>query len=51
MANGTKFVEFKEELLPKIITAVIDSIWYPKNEEEEPVDPDTEGDDGEEGQD
>lgn len=41
MANGTVFVEYKEELLPKLIPAVIDSIWYPKNEEDG-----TEEDDG-----
>ena len=35
MANGTIFVEYKEELLPKIIPAVIDSIWYPKTTEED----------------
>lgn len=46
MAKGTIFVEFKEELLPKCIPAVIDSLWYPKKEEE----PETE-DDTEEGQD
>ena len=45
MANGTKFVEFKEELLPKLIPAVIDSIWYPK-EEEEPVEPDEDEEEG-----
>jgi hypothetical protein len=31
---GTVFVEFKEEVLPKIIPAVVDSLWYPKAEEE-----------------
>lgn len=30
---GTVFVEFKEEVLPKIIPAVVDSLWYPKAEE------------------
>ena len=31
---GTVFVEFKEEVLPKIIPVVVDSLWYPKAEEE-----------------
>ena len=44
MANGTIFVEYKEELLPKLIPAVIDSIWYPKAEEDN-----NEAEDGEEG--
>ena len=42
MQNGTIFVEFKEEVLPKLIPAVIDSIWYPKNNEEDNVEPDEE---------
>lgn len=33
-AFGTKFVEFKEEVLPKLIPAVIDEYWYPKNEDD-----------------
>ena len=31
---GTVFVEFKEEVLPKIIPAVVDFLWYPKAEED-----------------
>ena len=46
-AFGTKFIEFKEELLPKLIPAVIPEYWYPK-EEDQDVDPD-EGDDDLEG--
>ena len=34
MANGTIFVEFKEEVLPKCIPAVIDALWYPPVDEE-----------------
>lgn len=38
---STIFIEYKEEVLPKLIPAVIDSIWYPKpvedEETEEPV--------------
>lgn len=34
----TIFIEYKEEVLPKLIPAVIDSIWYPKPEEEEETD-------------
>lgn len=30
----TIFVEHKEELLPKLIPAVIDSIWYPPKDED-----------------
>lgn len=48
MAKGTIFVEFKEELLPKLIPAVIDSIWYPPTDEEEPAEEDdADGGDGE----
>lgn len=35
MANGTIFVEFKEEVLPKCITAVIDALWYPPVDDED----------------
>ena len=42
-AFGTKFVEFKEEVLPKLIPAVIPEYWYPKKDEE--VDPDEGSDD------
>jgi hypothetical protein len=35
MANGTIFVEFKEEVLPKCIPAVIDALWYPPVDGEE----------------
>ena len=34
-AYGTKFVEFKEEVLPKIIPAVIPEYWYPEYEEDQ----------------
>ena len=47
MAKGTIFVEFKEELLPKLIPAVIDDIWYPPTDEDGEADDDeTEGDEG-----
>jgi len=32
-AYGTKFIEFKEEVLPKIIPAVVEKYWYPEPEE------------------
>ncbi len=32
---GTVFVEFKEEVLPKNIPAVVDSLWYPKAEDDD----------------
>ena len=35
-AYGTKFIEFKEEVLPKLIPAVIDEYWYPEDEEDGP---------------
>ena len=44
---GTVFVEFKEEVLPKIIPAVVDSLWYPKAEEE-PAEDDTDKEPAEE---
>jgi hypothetical protein len=47
MAKGTIFVEFKEEVLPKCIPAVIDSIWYPPKDEEEDVTPDEDAQPGE----
>ena len=47
-AFGTKFIEFKEELLPKLIPAVIPEYWYPK-EEEEDGEPSTDDDNNEEG--
>jgi hypothetical protein len=37
----TIFVEYKEELLPKLIPAVIDPIWYPPKDDS--------ADDGEDG--
>lgn len=39
-AYGTKFVEYKEELLPKLIPAVIDEYWYPPKDEEDGQDDD-----------
>ena len=30
----TEFIEFKEEVLPKLIPAVIPEYWYPKNEDD-----------------
>lgn len=45
MAKGTIFVEYKEELLPKLIPAVIDDIWYPPTDEDGKADDETEGDD------
>ena len=38
--QGTVFVEFKEELLPKYIPAVIPEYWYPPKNEDENVEPD-----------
>lgn len=46
MAKSTIFVEYKEELLPKLIPAVIDPIWYPPKDEEE----DTPNDENQEGE-
>ncbi len=44
---GTVFVEFKEEVLPKIIPAVVDSLWYPKAEDDTDKEPAEEVVDGE----
>lgn len=38
MAKGTIFVEFKEELLPKLIPAVIDPLWYPPKDDDDSED-------------
>lgn len=37
-AKTTEFKEYKEELLPKLIPAVIPEYWYPKNEDDEEQD-------------
>ena len=42
----TIFVEYKEELLPKLIPAVIDPIWYPPKDEDEDEEPADDEDDG-----
>jgi hypothetical protein len=42
-AFGTKFIEYNEELLPKLIPAVIDEYWYPKDEEGNNQDDETPG--------
>lgn len=44
----TKFVEYKEELLPKCIPAIIDDLWYPPVDED--ANPDKGGDDDNEDQ-
>jgi hypothetical protein len=33
--KGTYFREFKEELLPKYIPAVVDKYWYPPTDDSE----------------
>ena len=39
-AYATKFVEFKEEVLPKVIPAVIPEYWYPEPDEDASEDED-----------
>lgn len=47
--KGTYFKEYKEELLPKFIPAVIDAYWYPPKDEDEDVTPDESEDDNPQG--
>lgn len=48
-AKTTEFVEFKGEVLPKLIPAVIDEYWYPPVDED--ADTDGEDDDDDNGDD
>lgn len=47
-AKTTEFVEFKEELLPKLIPAAFPGLWNqnPENPDEEPADDDNNAEEG-----
>lgn len=45
MAKTTEFIEFKEEVLPKLIPAAVPGIWFEKPKEDE--EPEEEPADGE----